>query len=68
MLETAADLDRFITVADAAKRLCVHVDTAREWVRNETFPVPVVTVGGRHKVSLRRLVEFINADPNAKAS
>lgn len=55
------DLDRFIGVPEAAERLGVHPVTARRWVRKNQFPVPVHTVGGTQKVSLRLLVDYINA-------
>lgn len=59
---TADDLDRFVSVADAAERLDIHHDTAYAMIREDKFPVPVVMIGGRRKVSLRRLVEFINGE------
>lgn len=56
----AEDLDRLIGIPEAAARLDIHPVTAREWVREGRFPVPVINVGGTRKVSLRRLVEFVN--------
>lgn len=56
------DLDRFVGVPEAAARLGIHPETARQWIREERFPVAVIEVGGTRKVSLRRLVSFIDSD------
>lgn len=56
----ADDLDRFITVAEAADRFAIAHETARRLVRAGRFPVPVKRVGRVQKVSLRHVVEFIN--------
>ena len=61
------DLDRFIGVPEAAARLDVHPVTARRWITQGTFPVPVLTVNGERRISLRRLVEFIHGDPAGRA-
>lgn len=61
------DLDRFAEIPEAAARLCIHPDVARRWVREGRFPIPVRHVGAKQVVSLRLLVEYINA-PTAVAS
>lgn len=61
------DLDRFCEIPEAAARLAIHVETAREWIRTDRFPIPVRRVGSKQVVSLRLLVEFIN-DTSAVAS
>lgn len=60
-LAEQVNLDRFVGIPEAAHRLGVHAETAREWVRAGTFPVPVRMVGSKQVVSLRRLAEYINA-------
>lgn len=54
------DLDRFITITDAAKRLCISRSTAYRLIDDKKFPVPVRTVGCKQVVSLRLLMEHIN--------
>ena len=56
----AEDLDRFAGVPEAAARLGVSTRTAYRLIERDEFPVPVTTVAGKTKVSLRRLVEHIN--------
>lgn len=53
------DLDRFIAVNEAAHRLDIAPDTAYRWIRDGKFPVPTITIGGRRKVHLRTLVDFM---------
>jgi predicted DNA-binding transcriptional regulator AlpA len=55
------DLDRFITLVEAADRLCMHKVTAWRLHREGRFPVPVQKVAGKNVVSLRLLVDFIHA-------
>jgi predicted DNA-binding transcriptional regulator AlpA len=59
------DVDRFVDVPEVARRLSLHPDTVRKMIRDEEFPVPVRTVGGKKVVSLRRLVDWINAEAAA---
>lgn len=58
---TADELDRFITIADAAKRLCISRSTAYRLIDRKKFPVPVRTVGSKQVVSLRLVTEHINS-------
>lgn len=62
------DLDRYITIADAAPRLCMGRTTAFRLAKHGQFPVPVHIVAGKQVVSLRRLVEYINRTDTAVAS
>lgn len=55
------DLDRFISIEEAAERFGIALVTAYRMVRSNRFPVPVKTLNRIHKVSLRHVVEFINA-------
>lgn len=64
---TDGDLDRFITIAEAAARLRVGRSTAYEMIHAGTFPAPIQIVAGKQVVSLRLLTEFIHA-PEAMAS
>jgi excisionase family DNA binding protein len=61
------DRDRFISIPEAADRLGIHPDTARDWIAAGTFPVPVRNVGGRRKVSLRLLAAYVNAASDDQA-
>lgn len=59
------DLDRFIEIPEAAQRLALHPDTARDWIRSGRwdleFPtVPVQQVGSKRVVSLRRVAAHID--------
>jgi predicted DNA-binding transcriptional regulator AlpA len=56
------DLDRFVSIPEAAARLCMSKAKAYALIAADEFPVPVFTIGGRAKVSLRRLAEFINGE------
>jgi predicted DNA-binding transcriptional regulator AlpA len=53
-------VDRFVGLTEAATVL--HLSKAKVYalVAAGEFPVPVVLIGGCKRVSLRRLVEFIN--------
>jgi hypothetical protein len=62
------DLDRFITIAESARRLSIGRSTAFRMAADGTFPVPVHTVAGKQVVSLRLLVEFINSTDLAAVS
>lgn len=62
---TAENLDRFVTIAEAAPLLHVSRATAYRMAARGEFPVPVVIVASRQVVSLRRLVEFINGEAAA---
>jgi predicted DNA-binding transcriptional regulator AlpA len=55
------DLDRFVTIAEAAGRLAIGRSTAFRLAGEGRFPVPVQIVAGKQVVSLRLLVEFINS-------
>lgn len=55
----AEDLDRFIGIPDAATRLGISRSAAYELIRHDKFPVPVLDVAGRWRVSLRRLAEHM---------
>lgn len=68
MADHVADLDRFVGLREAAQRLGIHKDTAWRLNKAGKFPVPVHTVAGKHVVSLRRIVEFINSEPQDLAS
>lgn len=61
MTNVDVDLDRLITVPEAAQRLRVHRDTAYAMIREGRFPVPVLEVSGKKRVSLRALVEFMGS-------
>lgn len=56
------DLDRFVSVTEAAERLGIGVRTARRLVAEGRFPAPVQELGGRRLISLRRLVDYINGE------
>lgn len=60
---TAVDLDRFITISEAAARLGIGKSKAYALIAAGDFPVPVVAVAGKKKVSLRRLAEWMNGQP-----
>lgn len=62
------DLDRFVSIPEAAARLGINADTARDWIAAGTFPIPVRWVGGRRKVSLRRVAEYVNAVTDDEAA
>ena len=65
--ESVADLDKLIPLREAADKLGIHKDTAWRLNKAGKFPVPVLTVGGKRVVSLRRLVEFMHSE-TAEAS
>lgn len=56
---TDDDLDRFVTISEAAQRLHMHRSTAYRLIEAGTFPVPTVQVGGKQVVSLRRLADYM---------
>lgn len=56
------DLDRFVTLTEAAPILRVSRAKAFRLAQHGEFPVPVRKVGGKQVVSLRRLVEFVNSE------
>jgi predicted DNA-binding transcriptional regulator AlpA len=62
------DLDRFVTLTQAAERLAISRATAFRLAASNQFPVPVHTVAGKQVVSLRLLVEFINSTDLEAAS
>lgn len=64
-LAAVVDLDRFVSIPEAAVILNVHPVTARRMIRQDRFPVPVRRVAGKQVVSLRRLVEHVNSDMDA---
>jgi excisionase family DNA binding protein len=63
----ADDLDRFAGIAEAAARLGISRSTAYRLISDNEFPVPVLTVAGKQKVSLRLLVEHINGPTSRRA-
>lgn len=56
------DLDRFITIAEAAPKLRIGRTTAFKLAKAGRFPVPVHVIAGKQVVSLRRVVEHVNSD------
>ena len=60
--------DRFLEIPEAARLLTIHPETARRWIREGRFPVPVRTVGGKQVVSSRRLSAYIDADNDVDAA
>lgn len=64
----ADDLDRLIGVPEAAARLGMHPVTAYRAIKDDTFPVRVLVVNGRKRVSLRALAEFMYGAPIEAAS
>jgi excisionase family DNA binding protein len=61
------DVDRFVSITEAARRLEVSRATAYAMVRDGSFPVPVRSVRGKSVVSLRALAEHIYGAPIANA-
>jgi excisionase family DNA binding protein len=53
-----------LTLAEAAERLGIHRVTAYKLVARGAFPVPVLTVGSRMKVSRRALDVFLAGGQN----
>lgn len=63
-----ASIDRFISIPEAASFLSIHPVTANRLIREDLFPIPVRKVGGKRVVSLRRVLEYIDAaDPETAA-
>lgn len=56
------DLDRFITITEAAPLLGVSRSTAYRLAKAGQFPVPVKTIGSKQVVSLRRVQEHIGSE------
>jgi excisionase family DNA binding protein len=54
------DLDRFITIREAAETLAISRATAYRMIAAGTFPVPVRTVGSKQVVSKRHVVDYVN--------
>lgn len=59
------ELDRFVTLTEAAPILRMSRSAAFRLAQHGEFPVPVHNVGGKRVVSLRRLVEFVNSEAAA---
>lgn len=57
------DVDRFVSITEAARRLEVSRATAYQMVRDGDFPVPVRSVRGKNVVSLRALAEHMLGRP-----
>lgn len=53
------DLDRFVTITEAAARLKVSRSTAYRMIRDGSFPVPVRSIAGKQVASLRLLAEHM---------
>lgn len=64
----AGDLDRLIGIPEAAARLGMHPITAYRAIKDGKFPVNVVEVNGRKRVSMRQLAEFMYGAPIEEAS
>lgn len=63
---SAADLEAGLwPIAKAASRLGVTARTARRWVKDGEFPVRVFTMGGRFRVSVVELEEWLAASKAA---
>lgn len=56
------DLDRFITIAEAAPRLRMSRSKAFRLAKDGYFPVPVRVVGGKQVVCLRHVIELVRSD------
>lgn len=50
------------TVAEAAARLGVREETAHRWIREGTFPVPLLKVGARRRVSIAVLERYLEGE------
>lgn len=53
------DLDRFITITEAAARLMIGRSTAYRMIVDGDFPVPVRSIAGKQVVCLRHVVEHV---------
>lgn len=53
------DVDRFVTITEAAARLRMGRSTAYRMITDGDFPVPVRTVAGKQVVCLRHVVEYV---------
>lgn len=53
-----------MSVAEAAELLGIHERTAHRAIENDEFPVPVVKLGARMKVSRYVLDAFLAGDVN----
>lgn len=51
-----------ITVREAAKLLGIGDSTAYEAVRTDSFPVPVIKIGGRYTVPVQPLLHILGID------
>lgn len=57
-----------VPLAEAAATLGIGRRTAYDLERRGEFPVPILIIGGRKAVSRRRLMAFIDGEPEAVAS
>lgn len=61
------DLDAFISVAEASRRLGITKYDQMRWVRERRYPVPVRQVGGRNRVSARLVHELLESGRRVEA-
>jgi excisionase family DNA binding protein len=59
------DLDRFITIREAAARLSISRAHAYRLIKDDRFPAPTFNVGGKTVVHLRSLLEGVSNDAAA---
>lgn len=52
-----------IGLAQAARMLGIHRQTAYKLVRRDAFPVPVLLVGNRYKVPILAIEEYLAGKP-----
>ena len=60
--ERPSERPAVLTVAEAADALGMHKQTAYRLIRNNTFPVRVITIGGRLKVLRSDLDRFLTGE------
>lgn len=59
------DVDRFVTIAEAAPRLRMSRSKAFRLAKDDQFPVPVRFVGGKQVVCLRHVIEYVRNEAAA---
>ena len=55
-------LPRLISIEEAALRLDISKATAYRAIKDDCFPLPIIQVGGRLKVSLAALERLLNGE------
>lgn len=55
-------LPRLISIEEAALRLDISKATAYRAIKDDTFPLPIIQIGGRLKVSLAALQRLLNGE------